>query len=190
MDEQRAQLTIVILENRQMIATILSELLTAAGYTTRLISQIAEAAQALPECQPGMLLTDLGMVRPDMQARWQQLQKQADGLGMPFLTFSCSPLPEPADDILILRSPGDFAMVVQWIEAEWHKKQPYLGTVLVERGLVGGEEVEAMLRVQRELARIGRNYPLGELLVRLGFVSASDLEQALAAGTAASPRRE
>jgi hypothetical protein len=119
------------------------------------------------------------MIRPEMQSQWQQLQDQTAALSMPLLPFSCSPLPELAEDVLILRSPGDFASVVQWIEAEWRKKQPYLGMILVERGLVRSEEVEAALRIQRELAGIGRSYPLGDLLVRLGILSAEDLAQVL-----------
>ena len=179
MAEPSPQLNVVVLENRQMIATILSELLTGAGYNAQIVAQLAEVAELLPECQPGMLLVDLGMIRPDMRSQWQQLQEQVVALGLPILTFSCSPAADLTEEVLVLRSPGDFAMVVEWIEAEWRKKQPYLGARLIERGLVGGTDVEAVLRVQRELARIGRSYPLGELLVRLGFLTAQDLAQAL-----------
>lgn len=186
MAEQRPQLTIVVLENRQMIATILSELLTEAGHTTHLVAHIAELGGLLPACQPGMLLVDLGMIRPAMQSQWQQLQEQANSLNMPLLTFSCSPLPESAEGGLVLRSPGDFATVVQWIEEEWRKEQPYLGMMLVERGLVRGEEVEAALRIQHELAGIGRNYPLGDLLVRLGILAAEDLALVLDTGADAA----
>jgi CheY-like chemotaxis protein len=178
MEDQRPQLTIVVLENRQMIATILSELLTGAGYATRLVSRLADAEDILPQCQPGMFLIDMGMIRPEMQQQWQQLQEQAAALGTPMLTFSCSPLPE-SEDVLILRSPGDFAMVVQWADSEWRKKQPYLGMLLIERGLASGEEVEVALRIQRELSRVGRSYQLGDLLVRLGILSAEDLAQVL-----------
>lgn len=181
MAEKQSQLTIVVLENRQMIATILCELLTEAGYATRLVAQVADVEDALPTSQPGMLLVDMGMIRPEVQYRWQQLQQQADSLNIPLLAFSCSPLPESTEGVLILRSPGDFATVVQWIETEWRKQQPYLGMTLVESGLVSSEDVEAVLCIQRELARIGRNYPLGELLVRLDMLNAEDLEQVLEA---------
>jgi hypothetical protein len=176
-----------VLENRQMIATILSELLAEAGYETQLVARVADVECLLPTCQPGMLLVDMGMIRPEVQAQWQQLQDQTASLSMPLLAFSCSPLPEPVENVLILRSPGDFASVVQWIEAEWRKKQPYLGMILVERGLVRGEEVEATLRIQRELAGVGRSYPLGDLLVRLGILSAEDLAQVLEAESDAAP---
>jgi CheY-like chemotaxis protein len=43
MDNKRARLTIVIVENRQMIATILSDLLAGAGYQTRIVFQPASA---------------------------------------------------------------------------------------------------------------------------------------------------
>ena len=96
MEEKRPQFTIVVLENRQMIATILSELLTDAGYTTRVVSRVADVDDLLPACQPGMLLVDMGMIRPEMQSQWQQLEDQTASFGMPLLAFSCSPLPASA----------------------------------------------------------------------------------------------
>ena len=179
MDEKKARPTIVILENRQMIATILSDLLVGASYDTRLVARIEDAVQLLPNCQPGVLLVDTGMIRPEMIDLWQQLEADASAHAVPILTFSCSAGSDSSENLLVLRSPGDFASVVQKIEEEWRKKQPFLGTRLRERGLLEAKELEAALRIQRELAQVGRSYPLGDLLVRLNIISAEDLEQVL-----------
>ena len=179
MEKKRIPLTIVILENRQMIATILSDLLTGAGYETRILSRTEMAGDILPECQPGLLLVDLGMLRTDQQGQWQELQESADSYNIPVLTFSCSALPDLAEDVLVLRSPRDFASVVDRIEQACRRKQPFLGMTLVQMGLLDAGEVEVALRVQRELAQVGRAYPLGDLLVRLGMICPEDLQKAL-----------
>ena len=179
MEDKRACLTIVIVENRQMIATILSDLLAGTGYQTRVVFEVDAVVQVLSECQPGILLVDMGVVRPDQHDQWQRLREQADSCGIPMLRFSCSALPDVDEDVVVLRSPGDFAAVVQRIELEWRKRQPMLGAMLVEQGLVSSEELEAALRVQREMAEVGHSYPLGDLLVRLGMLTAPDLEKVL-----------
>jgi CheY-like chemotaxis protein len=178
MEEKRARVTILILENRQMIAAILADLLSGTGYQTMLTADIAAVQEALPQRLPAILLADLGMLLPNCAAEWQSLQATAAALGVPVLSFSCSALSEQ-QDVLVLRSPADFAAVVDRIEEEWRKKQPFLGMTLVGMGRLRSEELEVALRVQQELARIGWQYPLGELLVRLGIITPEDLETAL-----------
>ena len=179
MNDKRAQLTILILENRQMIANILADLLGNEGYRTQQALNMEEAKGLLPECQPGFLLVDMGMVRPDRQAPWQELQEAAGAHSVPLIVFSCSAMPDAPGDVLVLRSPGDFAAVVGRISAEWRKKQPFLGMTLVEKGLLSMAELEATLRLQRDMDRTGRSYPLGELLVRLGIVAQEEVDQAV-----------
>lgn len=171
---------IVILENRQTIAAILSDLLEEAGYRTYLASDPEQAREILPQHLPALLLADVGMIRPEQRSQWEALLRTAETLDVPSLFFSCSPV-AGGEDVLVLRSPGDFANVVQKVEEEWHQKQPPLGMMLVERGVITREEVEALLSVQRELARIGRHYSFGDLLIRLGIAEREEVEQALQA---------
>lgn len=180
MKERAERPGIVILENRQTIATILADLLEEAGYRTHLTSDPEQAREILPESLPALLLADLGMVRSERRPQWEALRQMAEALDVPLLPFSCSPIAE-AEDVLVLRSPGDFATVVQKVEEEWHRKQPPLGMTLVEMGAITSEEVEALLSIQRELARIGRHYSLGDLLIRLGIVDRETVERALQA---------
>lgn len=179
MGEKRPRLTILILENRQMIANILADLLSNEGYRTLQAIGMEEARNLLPECRPGFLLVDMGLVRPDRQAQWQELQEAAGAQGVPLIAFSCSAMPAASADVLVLRSPSDFAEVVGKIASEWRRKQPYLGMTLVEQGHLSVAELEAGLRIQRDLERVGRSYPLGELLVRLGIVSQEAVDQAV-----------
>jgi CheY-like chemotaxis protein len=179
MTDKRTRLTVLIVENRQTIATILSELLAGAGYSTRVVSTISEARAVLAEFQRGTLLVDMGMVRPDQEQPWQQLLAAAESCNLPVLTFSCSALPEGAGDVMVLRSPGDFAAVVDRVQLEWLRQRPLLGATMVGMGLLNAEELDAALTAQREFRQVGRNYPLGELLVRLGIISPEDLERAL-----------
>ncbi len=178
MRDDKPRITVVILENRQMIAAILADLLEEAGYSTRHVAQVTEVQGILAQCLPAFLLVDQGMILPNRQAQWDAVAEMAGTLGVPVLSFSCSPLPGQ-DDILILRSPGDFAMAVERVEEEWRRKQPYLGMTLVEMGVLVREDLEAVLRVQKELVLVGRQHSLGDLLVRLGIVSQKDLEEAL-----------
>ncbi len=179
MAEKRPRLTILILENRQMIANILADLLVSEGYRTLHALGLEEARDLLPECRPGFLLVDMGLVRPNRQAQWQELQEAAGAHGVPLIAFSCSAMPATSPDVLLLRSPSDFAAIANKISSEWRKKQPYLGMTLVERGLLSVAELEACLRVQRDLEQVGRSYPLGELLVRLGIVTQEAVDQAV-----------
>lgn len=176
--DERTSTTILILENRQMIASILADLLAGSGYNAAVLPVIAEAQEALHENMPAFLLVDLGMVTAERKAQWQALKEAAKTLSVPILPFSCSPLPEE-EEALVLRSPSDFAAVVGRIEEELHKKQPYLGMTLVGMGRLTQEELELALRIQTEMAQIGRQHSLGDLLVRLGFISQEDLEEAL-----------
>ncbi len=171
---------IVILENRQTIAAILADLLEEAGYRTRLTSDPEQAREILPQHLPALLLVDLGMIHPEQRSQWDALRRTAEALEVSLLLFSCSPIAE-AEDVLVLRSPADFAAVVQKVEEEWHRKQPPLGMRLVEMGAITRQEVEALLSVQRELARVGRHYSLGDLLTRLGIADRKVVEQALQA---------
>lgn len=180
MAENRSRITIVILENRAAIAAILADLLGGVGYRARPAATIEEAFNLVQQNLPAVLLADLGMVRPPAQAQWQALQEWATEHEVAVLRFSCSPVPEGGlADLLVLRSPGDFAAVVDKVEAEWHKKQPLLGTTLVGMGCLREEELEVVLQVQRDLATVGRTYALGDLLLRLGLVSREALEEAL-----------
>ncbi len=179
MEDKRACITVLILENRQMIAAILADLLAGTGYQTMVTADIVAIQEALPQRLPAILLADLGMLLPGRAAEWQVLQETAGLLCVPVLSFSCSPMPE-VGDVLVLRSPADFATVVGRIEEEWRKKQPFLGMTLVKMGCICQEELDAALRAQRELAQAGRAYPLGDLLVRLGMINPEDLEAALA----------
>lgn len=180
MRERPERPSIVILENRQTIATILADLLEEAGYRTHPAAGLEQAREILPQHLPALLLADVGMFRPEHRPQWEALRQTAEILGVPSLLFSCSPV-AGAEDVLVLRSPGDFATVVQKVEEEWHQKQPPLRMMLVERGVLTREEVEALLSVQRELARVGRHYSLGDLLIRLGIVEREVVEQALQA---------
>jgi len=180
MDEKRSRITVIIVENRLTIAAILADLLTTSGYRTQTAVSVEAAREALPQRLPAILLADMGMVRPQHQAEWQELETMATALSVPILRFSCSPLPEEAaGDVLVLRSPGDFADVVDRIEEQWHRKQPFLGMVLVDLGRLRQEELDIALRIQRDLAQLGRHYALGDLLLRLGMVSSEDVEEAL-----------
>lgn len=178
MRERTERPGIVILENRRTIATILVDLLEEAGYRTHLTTDLEQAREILPQSLPALLLVDLGMVRPEQRSQWEALRQTAEFLEVPSLLFSCSPIAE-AEDVLILRSPGDFAIVVRKVEEEWQRKHPPLGMTLVEMGAITHEEVEALLSVQRELARVGRHYSLGELLIRLGIADQETVERAL-----------
>ncbi len=180
MKERAERPGIIILENRQTIATILADLLEEAGYRTYLASNLEQAQEVLPQHLPALLLVDLGMIRPEHHPQWEVLRQTAKDLDVPSLLFSCSPVPE-GEDVLVLRSPCDFATVVQKVEEEWHRKQPPLGMTLVEIGVITREEVEVLLSVQRELARIGRHYSLGDLLIRLGIADREAVERALQA---------
>lgn len=180
MDEKRSRITILIVENRLTIAAILADLLTTSGYRTQTVISAESARELLPQHLPAILLIDRGMARPQQQAEWQELETMAAALSVPILRFSCSPLPEEAaSDVLVLRSPADFAAVVDRIEEQWHRKQPFLGMVLVDLGRLRQEELDVALRFQRDLAQLGRHYALGDLLLRLGMVSPEDIEEAL-----------
>lgn len=177
---ERGRITIIMVENRMTIAAILADLLTAAGYQTRSAVSPADAREMIATHLPAILLADVGMFRPEQQAEWQELEATATTLEVPMLRFSCSPLPEGArGDVLVLRSPSDFAAVVEKVEEEWHHKQPFLGTALVQMGCLKEEELEVALRLQRDLVQLGRHYTLGDLLLRLGLVGPEDVENAL-----------
>jgi|YNPNPStandDraft_1061719.scaffolds.fasta_scaffold11478_2 CheY-like chemotaxis protein len=178
MAERAERPDIVILENRQTIAAILADLLEEAGYRTHLTSDPEQAQAILPQCLPALLLADLGMIRPEQRPPWEELRRAAEALEVPLLLFSCSPLDE-GEGLLVLRSPADFATIVQRVEEEWHRKQPPLGMTLVEMGVLSREEVETLLSIQRELAHIGRRYSLGDLLVRLDIADPETVERAL-----------
>ncbi|MGB9724184.1 MAG: hypothetical protein ACPL7G_09850 [Chloroflexia bacterium] len=180
MEDKPIRPDIVILENRQTIATLLADLLAEAGYRVHPASTLEQAQEVLPQHLPALLLADLGMIRPEQAPAWEALCRTAQVLDVPVLPFSCAPLAGP-ENVLVLRSPGDFATVVQKVEETWHRKQPPLGMTLVEMGALRMEEVEALLSVQRELARIGRHYSLGDLLIRLDIADRETVERALQA---------
>jgi len=179
MENEQSQITVVILENRQMIASILADLLTGAGYGVRLVQKTAEGREVLPQFLPAILLADLGLAGQEEQG-WRALREAAEAFGTPVITFSCSALPG-AEGVLVLRSPGDFAAVVGKVEQELQRKKSPLGMILVEMGEMNLEELEAVLRIQKDLALVGRKLLLGDLFVRLGFISPEVLQQALQA---------
>jgi hypothetical protein len=161
-----------------MIAAILIDLLEEAGYLAEQVTSFSEAQQTLAHDPPAFLLVDRGMVKPELEPEWLALDEMAQTIEVPLLLFSCSPLPGVNQD-LILRSPSDFATVVEKVTQELRTRPPFLGMTLLHMGLLQMEELEAALRIQKELSKISRRYPLGELLVRLGFIDEESLEQAL-----------
>ncbi len=176
---QKAEvLPILILENRQMIASILTDLLQGAGYQAEAVSTILEAIHALLSHPPAFFLADRGMVKPEEDEEWKRLMATIHELDLPALFFSCAPHPE-IDPALVLRSPGDFAGVIAQVQEILRLRTPLLGITLVKMEKLRQEELDVVLRVQRELEGLGRRYPLGELLVRLDFVDPQTLEEAL-----------
>jgi len=175
---QSPPVSILILENRQMIATILADLLGEAGYQPYLFSEVSQIQQSLLQYLPAILLIDVGMIRKGQQAQWEALQEMANSLDLPIIHFACSPLPNQ-ENLLLLRSPSDFTLVIERLERIRQQKQPFLGVTLVQMNLLSSEALEIVLRLQKELARIGRQHTLGDLLIRLDMVTPEGLEEAL-----------
>lgn len=178
MVQEQPPITVLILENRQMIAAILADLLKEAGYHTEMVTTTADLQEILPKRLPALLLADIGMIQARKQADWEPIEELARSLDVPISLFSCSPTQEEGE-IMILRSPADFATVVDSVKKVLRTRPAFLGMALVEKNLLDKEELEAALRIQRELTKVGRPYPLGDLLVRLDFVSQEAIEQAL-----------
>lgn len=178
MSEEQGQITALIVENRQMIATILADLLEDAGYSPQVLGTFTQAIEILPQQLPAAILVDHGMIRAEQVKEWESLEETARLLEIPLLSFSCSPLAD-RDDLLILRSPADFARAVEMLGREVEKTKPLVGMALVRAGFVSFEEVEGVLQIQRQLAALGRRYSLGDLFVQLGFVGREALERAL-----------
>jgi hypothetical protein len=178
MEKTSSAVTVLILENRQTIAMILADLLEGAGYDTEVVTAIAEAQGAMAKYLPALLLVDVGMVRPEFEPHWQKLQSQAESFGIPVLSFACSALPG-FGDILVLRSPGDFAAVVETVQRTVRLKPPLLGMTMVDLDIITTKELNAVLDIQKGLAQIGRYFSLGDLLVRLEMVEPEDLQRAL-----------
>lgn len=178
MAAQTPLISTLILENRQMIATILADLLEEAGYRPCLFSEVGQMQQSLLQHLPAILLIDVGMIREKQQAQWEMLQDMANSLDLPIIHFACSHLPDQ-EDLLMLRSPSDFTMVIERLERVRQQKQPFLGVTLVQMNLLSSEALEIALHLQKELARIGRQHTLGDLLIRLDMVTPEGLEDAL-----------
>jgi len=178
MRDERAQVTVVILENRQMIASILADLLTAAGFAVRAVPRTADVREALHQSLPAVLLADLGVASQDDVTEWQSVKILAEAFGVPVIPYSCAPL-SGAEGVPVLRSPGDFAAVAGKVELALRRRRSPLGMILVDAGHLTLEEMETALHIQKELAQVGRKYLLGDLLVRLGIVSPESLLQAL-----------
>jgi CheY-like chemotaxis protein len=178
MEKGRSGAVVLILENRQTIAMILADLLEGAGYDTEVVSEIIDAQEVLPRVLPALFLADLGMVRPEHQVYWQSLESTAASLNIPLLLFACSPLPG-VKDLLVLRSPADFAMVVETVQRKVRLKPPLLGMTMVDLELISTKELNAVLDIQKCLAQIGRYYSLGDLCVRLDLISPEELQRAL-----------
>ena len=171
-------LSILILENRQMIASILADLLREAGHQPEIATTATEAQEALQNNPPAFFLADRGMRKPEEQQEWEALEEAVQSLEVPVIYFSCAPTPDVPPE-LVLRSPGDFAGVIERVERELRLHAPLLGTALVEMGRLTQAELDAALRIQQELRGIGKSIPLGELLLRLDLVDEESLQEAL-----------
>lgn len=168
----------LVLENRQLIAEILCDLLQEAGFHPLLAVSLELAPQILLKDPPEIVLADLGWLRNAPEALRRTLEEALEEAHVPVVYFSCAPLPD-AEGVPLLRSPSDFATVVDAVWQAVRRKRWPLGMMLVEMGAINLEELETALRIQKELAQIGRKFLLGQLLVRLGFVTEEVLEQAL-----------
>lgn len=169
---------ILVLENRQLIAEILCDLLRESGFYPLLAVSLDQAVQALRKDPSEIVLADLGWLQKAPQEARNSLEEAVRNTRVPVVYFSCSPLPE-AEGVPLLRSPGDFATVVDAVWQAVRRKRWPLGMVLVEMGAIQLQELETVLRIQKELAGIGRKFLLGQLLVRLGFVAEEVVEKAL-----------
>lgn len=169
---------ILVLENRQLIAEILCDLLQEAGLYPLLAVSLEQVPQILLKDPPEIVLADLGWVRNVPEALRQTLEEALGQASVPVVYFSCAPLPG-SEGVPLLRSPSDFATVVDAVWQAVRRKRWPLGMVLVEMGAINLQELETALRIQKDLAQIGRQFLLGQLLVRLGFVTEEVLGQAL-----------
>ncbi|MBN1483205.1 MAG: hypothetical protein JXA37_00655 [Chloroflexia bacterium] len=179
MEQQSLTHTALILENRHTIASILAELLQEAGYPTFIFSELALLHENLPRYLPAVLLADLGMLQEHPDPLWPEVLQAIESLDIPILYFACSTIADAGENVLLLRSPGDFAAIVDKLERELLQKRPALGITLINMGQLEPTALDVALRLQKDLALLGRRHSLGDLLVRLDLISTDTLEKAL-----------
>ncbi|MGC8874848.1 MAG: hypothetical protein ACP5SI_10455, partial [Chloroflexia bacterium] len=137
------------LENRQLIAEILCDLLREARFYPLLAASLDLVPSMLRRDPPEIVLADLGWLQKAPEALRGAFEEALQETRVPVVHFSCAPVPG-AEGVPLLRSPSDFATVVDALWQAVRRKRWPLGMVLVEMGAIRLQELEVVLRIQKE----------------------------------------
>jgi DNA-binding response OmpR family regulator len=112
---------ILIVEDEQPIATMLSEFLSEAGYETEIARDGAEALDRIDDAQPNLIIMDLMMPRLTGGEAARILRREPSTAGIPILAISAIGDAETMIDLLavdaVLAKPFDLEDLRQHVDA-------------------------------------------------------------------------